>query len=114
MRLFFANFSKKYAHNAECALSCAFVLNKAKENWTGTWYERASIAAAKYQRLAQQYEHRQTLYTASQMRRLVEAFGKILLSGGYRRGDRYNFGLKSLGKDALLGIVFGHHLNAVS
>jgi hypothetical protein len=110
VRLFFANFADKYEHFADCASKCAFILDRAKENWTGTWYDRASIAAAKYQRLAEQYSARRTLYTSPDARRRVEAFGKILLSGGYVRHKRYNFGLKSLAKDALLGVAMGQRL----
>jgi glycosyltransferase involved in cell wall biosynthesis len=110
VRLFFANFADTYAHFADCASKCAFILDRAKENWTGTWYDRASIAAAKYQRLGQHYAARRILYTAPDARHRVEAFRKILLSGGYERHERYNFGLKSLAKDALLGVVMGQRL----
>ena len=111
MRLFFANFATKYAHFEVCATKCSNILDRAaKEKWNGVWCDRASVAAAKYRLLAQQYGDRSTIYTAGKMSRRLTAFRSILSSGGYRRYDNYNFGPKSFAKDVLLGVFMGQRL----
>jgi glycosyltransferase involved in cell wall biosynthesis len=110
VRLSFLNFSMRYAHLEECARQCANILDLAKERWNGTWHARASIAATKYQQLAQHYADRRTLYTATETGRRLLAFINILSSGGYSSNDRYRFGPKSLAKDALLGVAMGKRL----
>jgi glycosyltransferase involved in cell wall biosynthesis len=108
--LSFFNFSKKYAHLEECARRCANILDLGKENWNATWHARASMAATKYQQLAQRYADRRTLYTAVETGRRLTAFMNILSSGGYRHNDPYSFGFKSLAKDAVLGVTMGKRL----
>jgi glycosyltransferase involved in cell wall biosynthesis len=114
VRLFFANSADKYAQFERGARACANILDKAKEDWSGNWYQRASMAAVKYRRLEQQYADRRTLYTAVETGRRLKAFKNILLSGGYGRYDSYNFGLRSLAKDALLGVLMGRRLKRLS
>jgi glycosyltransferase involved in cell wall biosynthesis len=113
VRLCFANFADKYAQFERAARASANILDKAKEYWSGTWYQRASMAAEKYRLLEHQYADRRILYTAVETSRRLKAFRSILLSGGYGRCDRYNFGLRSLAKDALLGVLMGRRLKRV-
>jgi glycosyltransferase involved in cell wall biosynthesis len=109
-RLFFTNFADRYAGAEVCARACADILDQAKEGWNETWSHRASIAAAKYRRLAQHYAERNFLYTATEANRRLAAFKNILFSGGYRSHDPYSFGPASLAKDASVGIFLGNHL----
>jgi hypothetical protein len=69
-----------------------------------TWRDRASVAAAKYRRLSQQYADRTILYTAADATRRLRAFRNILNTVGYGRYDTFTFGVKNLVKDAFLGI----------
>ena len=110
VRLFFANFSDRYANAEDCARECANILEGAKEKWNSTWHDRASVAAIMYRRLEGQYANRRILYTAAETSRRLEAFRNIVSSGGYKRNGGYNFGPKSLAKDALLGIFMGQRL----
>jgi glycosyltransferase involved in cell wall biosynthesis len=109
-RLFFTNFADRYAGAEVCARACADILDQAKVGWNEKWSDRASIAAAKYRTLAQQYAERNVLYTAAETNRRLTAFKNILFSGGYRSHDSYSFGRKSLAKDVFVGVFLGSRL----
>jgi glycosyltransferase involved in cell wall biosynthesis len=113
-RLFFANSAEKYTQFERGARACATILDRAKKDWSGTWHQRASIGAEKYRALEQRYADRKLLYTAVEPSRRLRAFRSILLSGGYNRYDGYNFGFRSLAKDALLGVLVGRRLKRFS
>jgi glycosyltransferase involved in cell wall biosynthesis len=104
------NFSGRYACAESAALACSDILEKAGEGWDETWSQRASLAAREYRRLAQRCADRKTLYTATETGERLAVFGRIFLAGGYRSGDSYSFGPKSLAKDATLGVFLGHRL----
>lgn len=110
VRFLFYNNASEYARFRDCAMACGNVLDNAKETWNGTWRVRASVAAAKYRRLSQQYADRTILYTAADASRRLRAFRNILNTGGYGRYDNFAFGVKSLAKDAFLGVLMGRKL----
>jgi glycosyltransferase involved in cell wall biosynthesis len=104
------NYAERYSGYARAAETRGAILEAAKSMLTGVWRDRASVAGAKYRRLAQQYADRKVIYTAAEAASRLTAFRRIYASGGYGRSDRYSLGPKSLVKDAFVGIVAGPRL----
>jgi glycosyltransferase involved in cell wall biosynthesis len=109
-RSLLVNSSDRYANAEASARAWAGILDRAKENWHDVWHDRASLAAATYLWLAQQYADRTILYTSTNPSVRLRAFANILSSGGYTGHGRYNLSRKSLAKDAVLGIFMGPRL----
>jgi glycosyltransferase involved in cell wall biosynthesis len=110
LRLSFRNPADDYARLEYCSGRRADILERAKEEWGESWHSNASPAVSLYRRLERIYRARRMLYTAVEVNRRIRAFGSILLSGGYKRGDGFSLGLKSLIKDAFIGLLIGHRL----
>ena len=94
----------------QSAERCAEILEKTRWNLSDVWYQRATMGAARYRRLADLYTARKRLYTSASFAARMKAFYRIASMSGYRPKWSWGLGRKALVRDLCLGLPAGHLL----
>jgi glycosyltransferase involved in cell wall biosynthesis len=90
----------------------AEILEKSKYTVADAWHDRAAEGAARYRLLAEFYTARNEIYTSTSLAKRVQAFRRIILTGGYRPKRGWGLGRKALARDICLGLPAGHLLRS--